>query len=122
MDVDEAGRDDEAGRVELVRAAGAIVADLAIRPSAMATSARNGAAPVPSNTVPSRITMSAHRRYSASALDRQREPQARRVAASSTGGWVEREHDAIEIARAASSRPFRRARLRATASRFTIKG
>ena len=59
VDVDEAGRDELAARVDLLAPASGDLADAAMRPSSIATSASKGAAPVPSTTVPPRITRSA---------------------------------------------------------------
>ena len=59
VDVDEAGRDRAARRVELALAAAGSAPISAITPSAIATSATRPGAPLPSKTVPPRMTMSA---------------------------------------------------------------
>ena len=56
VDVDEAGRNVATGGIEVRLAPGSTSPILSIRPPARATSARSGSAPVPSSTVPLRMT------------------------------------------------------------------
>ena len=86
VDVDEAGRDDLAGRVDLGAPPPAPSPTATMRPSRIPTSAARASAPVPSMTTPLRIARSTLIGPLA----------ARRVASSSTAAVGE--HDAVAVA------------------------